>query len=110
MSLLNTTGGLGGAVSSQADPGQSPGGVQGSKPLEALRILYSILPEIVKKTHSDSAIFFRQVDNEILEGETDNQATEGLSVEQEGIVQNIYVTEDDYQSVLGEWFIQLSVL
>ena len=41
-------------------------------------------------------IFCREVDNETLEEEADNQTIEGLSVEQEGIVENIHVTEDDY--------------
>ena len=39
----------------------------------------------------------REVDNETLEEElSDNHTIEGLSVEKEGTVQNIYVTEDDY--------------
>ena len=46
----NTGGGLGGAVSPPAGPGQSPGGVQGANPLEALKSLQSTLPEAVKKS------------------------------------------------------------
>ena len=58
-------------------------GVEGSNPSEAPRSLYSILPEIVK-VHG--TISCREVDNESLEEEADNQTMEGLSVEHEGIV------------------------
>ena len=43
-SLPMPAGGLGGVVSPPAGPGQSPGGSQGAKPLEALKILHFALP------------------------------------------------------------------
>ena len=79
-----------------ADPGQSSGGDSGVKALKASTILFSVLLGTVKKTHFNVAILCREVDNETLEEEADDQTIGRLSVEQEGIVQNIYLTEDDY--------------